>query len=122
MNYMGYEELEKIAELRDKGLLTAEEFEREKNKILNKKEKTDEEKKTGKKSKLAAGLLGIFLGCLGVHNFYLGYDGKGIAQLLITVLSCGILTPVSFIWGLIEGIMILTGEMNKDANGNILID
>lgn len=25
------------------------------------------------KSKMAAGLLGIFLGSFGVHNFYLGY-------------------------------------------------
>ena len=25
------------------------------------------------KSKIAAGLLGIFLGSLGVHNFYLGF-------------------------------------------------
>ena len=33
------------------------------------------------KSKIAAGLLGIFLGSLGVHNFYLGYTGKAIAQL-----------------------------------------
>jgi len=28
------------------------------------------------KSKLAAGLLAIFLGTLGVHNFYLGYTKK----------------------------------------------
>ena len=34
------------------------------------------------KSKLAAGLLGILLGSLGIHNFYLGYTGKGVAQLL----------------------------------------
>ena len=27
----------------------------------------------GNKSKMAAGLLGIFLGTFGVHNFYLGY-------------------------------------------------
>lgn len=33
------------------------------------------------KSKIAAGLLGIFLGCFGVHNFYLGYTGKAVAQL-----------------------------------------
>lgn len=33
------------------------------------------------KSKIAAGLLGIFLGAFGVHNFYLGYTGKAIAQL-----------------------------------------
>ena len=35
------------------------------------------------KSKMAAGLLGIFLGGLGIHNFYLGYTKKAVAQLLI---------------------------------------
>lgn len=74
------------------------------------------------KSKLAAGLLGIFLGAFGVHNFYLGFTGKAVAQLLITVLSCGILSPVSAIWGLIEGIMILSSNDYKDADGNTLRD
>ena len=74
------------------------------------------------KSKIAAGLLGIFLGAFGVHNFYLGYTGKAIAQLLITVLSCFILSFVSGIWGLIEGILILVGNINVDANGNALQD
>lgn len=74
------------------------------------------------KSKIAAGLLGIFLGVFGVHNFYLGYTGKAVAQLLITVLSCFILSPVSAIWGLIEGIMILAGNMNTDASGKPLND
>ena len=72
------------------------------------------------KSKIAAGLLGIFLGALGVHNFYLGYNGKAVAQLLITVLSCGTLSVVSGIWGLVEGIQILTGSINVDADGNPL--
>lgn len=74
------------------------------------------------KSKIAAGLLGIFLGTFGVHNFYLGYTGKAVAQLLITILSCGTLSVVSAIWGLIEGIMILTGSISTDANGNQLVD
>lgn len=74
------------------------------------------------KSKIAAGLLGIFLGSFGVHNFYLGYTGKAIAQLLITILSCGFLAFVSSIWGLIEGILILTGSINVDAEGNPLAD
>ena len=74
------------------------------------------------KSKLAAGLLGIFLGCFGVHNFYLGNTGKAVAQLLITLLSCFVLSVVSAIWGLIEGILILTGSINTDANGNPLRD
>lgn len=73
------------------------------------------------KSKVAAGLFGIFFGAFGVHNFYLGYNGKAIAQLLITVLSCGTLSFISALWGLIEGILILTGEI-KDVNGNELRD
>ncbi len=72
------------------------------------------------KSKIAAGLFGIFLGAFGVHNFYLGYTGKAIAQLLITVLSCFMLSVVSEVWGLIEGILILTGSINTDAQGNPL--
>ncbi len=74
------------------------------------------------KSKITAGILGIFLGCFGVHNFYLGYNGKAIAQLLITLLSLFLLSWVSAIWGLIEGILILTGNIKKDASGNDLID
>ena len=74
------------------------------------------------KSKIAAGLLGIFLGALGVHNFYLGYTGKAVAQLLISILSCGTLSWASAIWGLVEGILILTGSINTDGNGNPLKD
>ena len=65
------------------------------------------------KSKLAAGLLGILLGALGIHNFYLGYTGKGVAQILLTVFVCG----TGAIWGLIEGIMIFVGSIDKDAQG-----
>ena len=64
------------------------------------------------KSKVVAGILGILLGAFGVHNFYLGYTGKGIAQVLITVLSLGLLSPISGLWGLIEGILILVGNIN----------
>ena len=73
----------------------------------------------GAKSKMVAGLLGIFLGALGVHNFYLGYTGKAVAQLLIGVLgSILVVGPlVSGVWGLIEGIMILSGSIDKDAAG-----
>ena len=76
------------------------------------------------KSKLVAGLLGIFLGSLGIHNFYLGYTKKAVTQLLIGILgSCLVIGPmVSGIWGLIEGIMILCGSINKDAAGNLLAE
>ena len=74
------------------------------------------------KSKIIAGLLGIFLGVFGVHNFYLGYTDKAVAQLLITVLTCGFGAVASEIWGIVEGIMILTGSINTDAEGNPLVD
>lgn len=64
------------------------------------------------KSKLTAGLLGIFLGGLGIHNFYLGYTGKAIGQIALSLCF-----GIGAVWGLIEGIMILTGSIDKDANG-----
>ena len=74
------------------------------------------------KNRVMAGLLGIFLGAFGIHNFYLGYNGKALGQLLMTVLSCGVLSFVSGIWGLVEGIMILTGSISVDADGVPLKD
>lgn len=72
----------------------------------------------GNKSKLAAGLLQIFLGGFGVGRFYLGYTGIGIAQLLLTFFTFGI----GSIWGLIDGILILTGSVSEDADGFLLRD
>ena len=39
------------------------------------------------KSKVAVLLFAIFLGSLGIHNFYLGHTGKAVAQLLISLLN-----------------------------------
>lgn len=70
------------------------------------------------KSKMVAGLLGIFLGSFGIHNFYLGYTTKAVIQLVLTLVSCGI----AGIWGFIEGILILCGKINVDGKGNPLRD
>lgn len=79
---------------------------------------------TAPKSRLVAGLLGIFLGTLGVHNFYLGHTNRGLTQLLLStiggILSCGIASLAVWIWALVEGISILTGSVNTDANGVML--
>lgn len=73
------------------------------------------------KSKIAAGLMAIFLGFLGVHNFYLGYTGKAAIQLVVSLvgglITCGVAAMGIWIWALIEGIMILGGSINTDANG-----
>ena len=86
--------------------------------------------KGNSKSKMTAGLLGILLGEFGVHNFYLGYTKKAVIQVCVSgaciLLSCcsagltllGVLGM--WIWGLVEGIMILNGRIDKDAQGNRL--
>jgi len=58
--------------------------------------------------KLAAGLLGIFLGSFGIHKFVLGYTKAGLTMLLLTVLTCGVAGFVMGVIGLIEGIIYLT--------------
>jgi TM2 domain-containing membrane protein YozV len=76
------------------------------------------------KSKLAAGLLGIFLGGLGIHRFYLGHTTIGVIQLVLTVLL-GIFTfGLVGLWGFVEGIMILAGAgyFQRDAKGIPLRD
>lgn len=71
------------------------------------------------KSKMAAGLLGIFLGVWGVHNFYLGYKTKAIIQVLLGTVGCILIIGpiISGIWGFIEGILILCGKISVDGNG-----
>ncbi len=93
--------------------------------IIEEKAKKKATKNPNAKSKMAAGLLGIFLGYLGVHNFYLGYTGKAVGQLLLTIVGSfcfGIGPLIAWVWGLIEGIMILCGNIDKDADGNPLED
>ena len=49
-------------------------------------------------------VLGLFLGCLGIHNFYAGYYGRGAAQLIITLLLGWVIVGfvITAIWALFE--------------------
>jgi len=85
---------------------------------------------TGGKSRSVAGVLGIFFGSFGVHNFYLGYTAKAVIQLVGTIVSL-LLTCIFIgviplfgiaVWSFVEAIMILTGYINTDAMGNPLVD
>lgn len=62
------------------------------------------------KSRAAFILLGLFLGGFGIHNFYAGYAGKGVAQLLITLLAGWLIVPLLIvgIWVLVEIIAVDT--------------
>jgi TM2 domain-containing membrane protein YozV len=56
------------------------------------------------KSRTAYVLLGLFLGGFGIHNFYAGYTGKAIAQLLITLTLWWLVIPLLCVglWVILE--------------------
>ena len=68
------------------------------------------------KSKVAAGILAILLGTLGIQKFYLGYTGPGVLLLIASFLSVLLFVVVIGIFGIIaisivvfiEGILYLT--------------
>ncbi len=62
----------------------------------------------GADKKIVAGILGILLGALGIHKFYLGYTKEGVIMLLVSVLTLGFGGFVMGVIGLIEGILYLT--------------
>jgi TM2 domain-containing membrane protein YozV len=66
------------------------------------------------KSKIVAGLLQVLLP-LGIGRMYMGHTGIGVAQLLVTIFTCGI----GALWPFVDGILILVND-TKDANGRML--
>ncbi|MDY4492164.1 MULTISPECIES: TM2 domain-containing protein [Schaalia] len=74
------------------------------------------------KSKIVAGLLGILLGSIGIHNFYLGKTTRAIVQIIVTIVTFGL----GGIWGFIEGILILVSRpgtpWHQDGQGIELTD
>ena len=95
-----FDELEKIANLKKKGIISKEEFEEEKQKLLKGKVRVNkreprilEDDGTSPKSRVAYALFGFFFGGFGVHNFYLGYSDQALAQLFLMLFG------QVFIWG-----------------------
>ena len=67
-----------------------------------------------KKTRLIYILLALFLGGLGIHNFYAGYNKKAIIQLLCCTIGWALIIPgiIGLIWILVD---ICT--VTKDASG-----
>lgn len=67
------------------------------------------------KSKVVAGILGITLGGLGAGRFYTGHTGIAVAQLIVSLATCGLGT----FWGVIDGVLLLING-GTDAQGRVL--
>jgi TM2 domain-containing membrane protein YozV len=68
------------------------------------------------KSRIAFVMLGIFLGSLGVHNFYAGYVWRGVLQLVITVATLGYAAVISWIWAIVE-----VCTVDRDAQNQVFL-
>lgn len=76
------ENLQKLVELKDRGLITAEEFENSKKALLsNSLPQVNNQQADSPKSRIVYALLGFFLGFFGAHNFYLGRKKQGFFQI-----------------------------------------
>ena len=73
------------------------------------------------KSRTVYVILAFFFGGLGIHNFYAGRTGCGIAQLLISLLSCGFLSGIVGIWVLIEMFVVTRDGKGVPMRGGALL-
>ena len=96
------DEIKKLNDLLRDRVITQEEFDSQKEKLL------DSSTKTNSIDWLALFLLTFFVGILGVHRFYVGKIGTGVLM-LITLGGLGI-------WFLVDLLLVVTGQFtNKDG-------
>jgi len=73
----------------------------------------------GNSKRVAAGVLGILLGALGIHKFVLGYSKAGVIMLLVSIIGAVFLFAgpiIMGIIGLVEGIIYLTKSDSEFHN------
>ncbi len=96
------DEIKKLNDLLRDRVITQEEFDSQKEKLL------DSSTKTNSIDWLDLFLLTFFVGGLGVHKFYVGKIGTGFLM-LITLGGLGV-------WFLVDLILVVTGQFtNKDG-------
>lgn len=69
------------------------------------------------KDHVAAGLFAVFLGFLGMHKFYLGYNNAAFIMLAVSIIgsivSLGLAAAVVWVIAIIEGIIYLTKSQTE---------
>lgn len=87
------------------------------------RERYERELKKSDKSRIVYVLLGLFLGWLGAHNFYIGRAGRGVGQLLMFFV--GLITLYFLVGGLMLFILSLwvlvdICSVTQDSEGKTL--
>jgi len=100
------DEIKKLNELLRDGVLTQEEFDKQKDKLLNSNSIS-----SSQQDWLVALLLCFFIGVIGAHRFYVGKIGTG----LLMVFTLGGLG----IWTFVDLILIIVGKF-KNKDGEVL--
>ena len=96
------DEIKKLNDLLKDRVITQEEFDLQKEKLLN------SSTTTSTTDWLTLFLLTFFVGVLGVHRFYVGKIGTGVLM-LITLGGLGV-------WFLVDLLLVVTGQFtNKDG-------
>jgi TM2 domain-containing membrane protein YozV len=96
------DEIKKLNDLLKEGVLTQEEYDSQKEKLLKPNSQSQNQW-------IVVLLLAFFLGFIGAHRFYVGKNGTGILMIL-TVGGIGL-------WVLYDLIIIITGNF-KTKEGN----
>ena len=79
---------------------------------------------SGEKSRVVACVLALFLGGLGIHKFYLGYNKAGIIMLLVTLFGFflfGLPSIAIYIIAFVEGILYIT-KSDQDFYQNYVVN
>ena len=77
--------------------------------VTNQQETWNQSQPQQENKKIVAGVCALLIGGIGVHKFILGYTKEGIIQIILSIISCGILGIIPFI----EGIIYLTKSDNE---------
>ena len=100
------DEIKKLNELLRDRVISQEEFDAQKDKLLKKSSPSENDSQW-----VVTLLLAFLLGVIGAHRFYVGKTGTGILMLL-TFGGLGI-------WLLIDLILIITGQFTNKAGEKI---
>ncbi len=109
-------ELNKLYELKEKGILTEEEYNEQKKRILANPNDFEQNPSpvtaSPEKSRNIYILIAFFLGCFGIHNFYIGRKTRGILQLILCLLFF-LVVPLVILW-----IWIVIDMLTVKTEGN----